>query len=54
MRQFEPHAAYATETTDPMNRAPLSPKELSVLEGVFWAHGPSRDALSTTIVSNSG
>ena len=29
-----------------MNRTPLSAKELSVLEGVFWSHGPSRDALS--------
>jgi hypothetical protein len=24
----------------------LSSNELSVLEGVFWLHGPSRDALS--------
>jgi len=30
-----------------MNRTPLSAKELSVLEGVFWSHGPSRDALSS-------
>ena len=30
-----------------MNRwAQLSANELSVLEGVFWLHGPSRDALS--------
>src|SRR5471030_1673223 len=26
--------------------AQLSTNELSVLEGVFWLHGPSRDALS--------
>jgi len=32
-----------------MNRASLSPKELSVLEGVFWTHGPSRDALSARL-----
>lgn len=32
-----------------MNRTPLSAKELSVLEGVFWSHGPSRDALSTQL-----
>ena len=30
-----------------MNRwAQLSANELSVLEGVFWLHGPSRDVLS--------
>jgi glucokinase-like ROK family protein len=32
-----------------MNRTPLSAKELSVLEGVFWSHGPSRDALSSQL-----
>jgi len=32
-----------------MNRTPLSAKELSVLESVFWSHGPSRDALSTQL-----
>jgi glucokinase-like ROK family protein len=32
-----------------MSRAPLSAKELSVLEGVFWSHGPSRDALSSRL-----
>ena len=30
-------------------RAPLSANELSVLEGVFWSHGPSRDALSSQL-----
>ncbi len=28
-------------------RAQLSANELSVLEGVFWSHGPSREALSS-------
>jgi len=32
-----------------MNRAPLSARELSVLEGVFWSHGPSRDTLSSRL-----
>jgi glucokinase-like ROK family protein len=32
-----------------MNRTPLSAKELSVLEGVFWSHGPSREALSSQL-----
>lgn len=32
-----------------MNRTPLSAKELSVLESVFWSHGPSRDALSSQL-----
>jgi len=32
-----------------MNRTPLSAKELSVLEGVFWSHGPSRDALASQL-----
>lgn len=29
--------------------APLSAQELSVLEGVFWAHGPSREGLSAQL-----
>ena len=29
--------------------AQLSANELSVLEGVFWSHGPSRDALSSQL-----
>lgn len=29
--------------------AQLSANELNVLEGVFWAHGPSRDALSSQL-----
>lgn len=29
--------------------AQLSAQELSVLEGVFWAHGPSRDGLATQL-----
>ena len=29
--------------------AQLSANELSVLEGVFWSHGPSRDALSSRL-----
>ena len=29
--------------------AQLSANELSVLEGVFWSHGPSRDALSAQL-----
>ena len=33
-----------------MNRwAQLSANELSVLEGVFWSHGPARDALSSQL-----
>src|SRR5262245_11484254 len=29
--------------------AQLSAQELNVLEGVFWAHGPSRDALASRL-----
>ena len=32
-----------------MNRTPLSANELSVLQSVFWSHGPSREALSSQL-----
>ena len=37
-------------TQDTMNRrAQLSANELNVLEGVFWSHGPSHEALSSQL-----
>jgi len=43
-------SAINSEVTQSMNRwAQLSDNELSVLEGVFWLHGPSREALSTRL-----